>query len=164
MAKQFSFDIVSEFDFQELRNAVDQAKKELKNRFDFKGVLAEYELDEEKIVLKSESDFQVEALKQILLSKAIGRKLSPKIFDFGDAESIFGGNVKLEITLVKALDTENAKKISKLIRDEFKSAKPSIQGDAVRVTAKKKDDLQTVIQFIKSQEDLNVPLIFKNYR
>lgn len=164
MAKDASFDIVSEFDFQELRNAVDQVKKEINTRYDFKGAEAEIELSEDVLSLRSEDEMKLEAMRQMLISRVVARKLSPKILKFEKIESALGGKVRQTVTLVKALDTENAKKISKLVRDQFKNAKPSIQGDSVRVVSKSKDELQAVMKFLREQEDLEVPLIFNNYR
>lgn len=163
-SKESSFDIVSEFDFQELRNAVDQAKKELANRYDFKGSTSEIELRDESISLRTEDSMKLEAMQQILLSKVVARKLSPKILKPGEVESSLGGKVKLEIGLIQSLDTETAKKISKEIRDNFKGIKPNIQGDAVRVFSKSKDELQQVMQFLRDKEDIEVPLVFNNYR
>lgn len=164
MAKDASFDIVSEFDFQELRNAVDQVRKEILTRYDFKGTHAELDLQEEVLILKAEDEMKLEAMRQMLLTRVAARKLSPKILKFEKAESSLGGAMRQSVTLVKALDTENAKKISKLIRDQFKGAKPSIQGDSVRVVSKSKDELQEVMKFLREQEDLEVPLVFNNYR
>lgn len=165
MAKESSFDVVSEFDFQELRNAVDQVKKELSNRYDFKGAKFEIDLNEDEISLKAEDDMKLSAIGQTLVQRVIARKLSPKILKFEDVDSSLGGNLKQKVTLIKSLDTETAKKISKLIRDEFaKKAKPSIQGESVRVSAKSRDDLQKVIQFLKEREDIEAPLVFNNYR
>lgn len=164
MAKEFSFDIVSEFEFQELRNAVDQAKKEVMTRYDLKDALAEIELGEEQIFLRSEDEMKLNALKEILIKRVIARKLNPKILRFEEPESALGGKMKQTVTLIKAMDTETAKKISKLIRDRFKGVKPTIQGDAVRVFSKSKDELQAVQKFLREQEDMEIPLIFNNYR
>jgi uncharacterized protein YajQ (UPF0234 family) len=164
MAKESSFDIVSEFDFQELRNAVDQAKKEIQTRYDLKDALAEIELGEEAIALRSEDDMKLNALREILVKRVVARKLNPKIMRFEDPESALGGKMKQTVTLIKAMDTETAKKVSKLIRDQFKGVKPTIQGESVRVFSKSKDELQTVMQFLREQEDIEIPLIFNNYR
>lgn len=165
MAKESSFDIVSEFDFQELRNAVDQVHKEIAARYDFKGSKAEVDLQEDQIVLKTEDEMKLDAMRDMLVKKVIARKLSPKILKFEEIERALGGTVRQPVTLIKALDSENAKKISKMIRDQFpKAAKPSIQGDSIRVTSKNRDDLQAVIHFLKEQEELEVPLVFNNYR
>lgn len=164
MAKEFSFDIVSEFEFQELRNAVDQAKKEVMTRYDLKDALAEIELGDEAITLRAEDEMKLNALKDILIKRVIARKLNPKILRFEAPESALGGKLKQTVTLIKAMDTENAKKIAKLIRDQFKGVKPTIQGDAVRVFSKSKDELQAVQKFLREREDIDIPLIFNNYR
>lgn len=164
MAKDSSFDIVSEFDFQELRNAVDQVRKEIITRYDFKGVEAEIDLQDDAIVLRSEDEMKVEAMRQMLIARVVARKLSPKILKFEAIESSLGGKVRQPITLIKALDTDNAKKISKMIREEFKKVKPQIQGDSVRVVSASRDELQAVMKFLKEQEDIDVPLVFNNYR
>lgn len=164
MAKDASFDIVSEFDFQELRNAVDQVRKEIATRYDFKGALAEIDLQEDVLILKAEDEMKLDAMRQMLVTRVVARKLSPKILKFEKAESSLGGKIRQTVTLIQALDTENAKKISKMIREQFKTAKPLIQGDSVRVVSKSKDELQQVMAFLREQEDLDVPLVFNNYR
>jgi cyclic-di-GMP-binding protein len=163
MASTYSFDIVSDFDRQELVNAVDQTVRDIKSRYDLKDTQTTVELGEQSITVNTDSDFTLESVHTILREKAAKRNLSQKIFDFGKVESSSGNRVRQEIKLKKGIDQENAKQISKLIRDEFKKVQPSIQGDAVRVTAKNKDDLQAVIQRLK-QEDLPVALQFTNYR
>jgi cyclic-di-GMP-binding protein len=164
MAKENSFDIVSEFDFQELRNAVDQTLKEITTRYDFKGAQAEIDLQESVIILKTDDDMKLEAMRQMLVKRVVSRKLNPKILKFEKVESSLGGKVRQTVTLIQSLDTENAKKISKLIRDQFKGVKPTIQGDSVRVSSKSRDELQAVMQFVREQEDLEIPLVFDNYR
>ncbi|HEY9843586.1 MAG: YajQ family cyclic di-GMP-binding protein [Candidatus Sericytochromatia bacterium] len=164
MAKEASFDIVSEFDFQELRNAVDQVRKEIATRYDFKGAQAELDLQEEVLILKAEDEMKLDAMRQMLVTRVVARKLSPKILKFEKMESSLGGKVRQTVTLIQSLDTENAKKISKMIREQFKNVKPLIQGDSVRVVSKSKDELQAVMGFLREQEDLEVPLVFNNYR
>jgi cyclic-di-GMP-binding protein len=164
MAKEASFDIVSEFDFQELRNAVDQVKKEILTRYDFKGAVVEVELSDEFIALRTEDEMKLDALQQMLIKRVIARKLNPKILKFEDPESSLGGKIKQTVTLIKSMDTETAKKVSKMVRDQFKTVKPTIQGESVRVFSKNKDDLQEVIQFLREQEDFEIPLVFNNYR
>ena len=155
MASTYSFDIVSDFDRQELVNTVDQAVRDIKSRYDLKDTQTTVELGEQSITVNTDSDFTLESVHNILREKAAKRNLSQKIFDFGKVESSSGNRVRQEIKLKKGIDQENAKQISKLIRDEFKKVQPSIQGDAVRVTAKNKDDLQAIIQRLK-QEDFPV--------
>lgn len=163
MASTFSFDIVSEFDRQELVNAIDQATREIQNRYDLKDTKTTVELGEETITISTDSDFTLSAVNGLIQDKAIRRNLSLKIFDYGKPESASGNRVRQIVTLKKGISQELAKKISKLIRDEFNKIQASIQGDAVRVTAKSKDDLQAVIQRLK-QEDYPVALQFTNYR
>ena len=163
MASTYSFDIVSDFDRQELVNAVDQVIRDVKSRYDLKDSQTTVELNEENITINTDSDFTLESVHTILREKAAKRSLSQKIFDFGKVESASGNRVRQEIKLKKGISQEIAKQISKLIRDEFKKVQASIQGDAVRVSAKDKDDLQTVIGRLK-QEDYPVALQFSNDR
>ncbi|BAZ52037.1 nucleotide-binding protein [Nostoc sp. NIES-4103] len=163
MASTYSFDIVSDFDRQELVNAVDQVVRDIKSRYDLKDTQTNVELGENSITVSTDSEFTLESVHTILREKAAKRNLSQKIFEFGKVESASGNRVRQEITLKKGISQEIGKQISKLIRDEFKKVQASIQGDAVRVTAKSKDDLQTVIQRLK-QEDYPVALQFTNYR
>lgn len=163
MASTYSFDIVSEFDRQELVNAVDQTTREISSRYDLKNTNTQVELGEEAITVTTDSEFTLEAVHSVLQTKAVKRNLSLKIFDYGKVESASGSRVRQEIKLKKGISQEIAKQISKLIRDEFKKVQASIQGDAVRVSSKTKDDLQTVIQRLK-QEDWPVALQFTNYR
>lgn len=163
MASTYSFDIVSDFDQQELVNAVDQTVRDIKSRYDLKDTQTTVELGEQSININTDSEFTLEAVHNVLREKAAKRNLSQKIFDFGKVESSSGNRVRQEIKLKKGISQEIAKQISKLIRDEFKKVQASIQGDAVRVSSKTKDDLQTVMQRLK-QEDLPVALQFTNYR
>ncbi len=160
-----SFDISSKFDFQELRNAVDQVKREILNRYDFKGVLAEIELTDDKINLHSSSEAKIQAIVDVILQKVINRGLSIKILDrTKNIEPAGGDTYRLEIPLRKALEQEQCKLLSKLIRDEFPKAKASIQGDVVRVVSKSRDELQEIIALLRKKEDLDFALTFENYR
>ncbi|MDJ0800233.1 MAG: YajQ family cyclic di-GMP-binding protein [Calothrix sp. MO_167.B12] len=163
MASTYSFDVVSDFDRQELVNTVDQTIRDVKSRYDLKDTKTTVELGEETITINTDSEFTLDAVQKLLREKAAKRNLSQKIFEVGKIESASGNRVRQEITLKKGISQEIAKKISKLIRDEFKKIQASIQGDAVRVTAKNKDDLQAVIQRLK-QEELPIDLQFTNYR
>ncbi len=163
MAATYSFDIVSEFDRQELVNAIDQTNREIQSRYDLKDTKTILELGEEAITINSDSEMTLDAVHMIMQTKAAKRSLSLKIFDYGKIEAAGGNRVRQEVKLKKGISQEIAKQISKLIRDEFKKIQPSIQGDAVRVVAKDKDELQGVIQRLK-QEDLPVALQFTNYR
>ena len=163
MASTYSFDIVSDFDRQELVNTIDQVVRDIKGRYDLKDTQTTLELNENSINVSTDSEFTLDSVHTILREKAAKRNLSQKIFEFGKVESASGNRVRQEITLKKGISQEIAKQISKLIRDDFKKVQASIQGDAVRVSAKAKDDLQGVMQRVK-QEDLPVALQFTNYR
>ncbi|OCR00871.1 YajQ family cyclic di-GMP-binding protein [Oscillatoriales cyanobacterium USR001] len=163
MAASYSFDIVSDFDRQELVNAVDQTVREIQSRYDLKDTKTTVELGEESITVNTDSEFTLDAIQTILQTKAAKRNLSLKIFDYGKVESASGSRVRQEIKLKKGISQEIAKQINKLIRDEFKKVQSSIQGDSVRVSAKSKDELQSIIQRLK-QEDYPVALQFTNYR
>lgn len=163
MASTFSFDVVSDFDRQELVNTVDQTIREISSRYDLKDTKTTVELGEEVITVHTDSEFTLEAVHTILRTKAAKRNLSQKIFEYGKVESASGNRVRQEIKLKKGISQEIAKKITKLIRDEFKKVQGSIQGDAVRVSSSSKDDLQGVMQRLK-QEDFPVALQFTNYR
>ncbi len=163
MASTYSFDIVSDFDHQELVNAVDQTEREIKARYDLKDTKTTVELGKDSIAINTDSEFTLDAVHSVLQTKSAKRHLSLKIFDYGKIESASGSRVRQEITLKRGLTAEIAKQLSKLIRDEFKKIQASIQGDLVRVSAKDKDELQQVIQRLK-QEELPVDLQFINYR
>lgn len=163
MAGDVSFDIVSEFDAQELRNALDQVRREVQQRYDFKGVTVELVQEADAVTLLTDDEYKATAIKDLIESKALRRSLSLKIFDWGKVEPAGGDKVRQRITLRKGLSDELAKKISKLIREEFPKLKPQIQGDAVRVAGKNKDDLQSLITRLRAM-DLEVPLQFQNYR
>jgi cyclic-di-GMP-binding protein len=163
MAATFSFDVVSDFDWQELVNAVDQTEREIKSRYDLKDTKTTLDLAKEGITINTDSEFTLDAIQTILQTKAAKRNLSQKIFDYGKVESVSGNRVQQKVNLQKGISSETAKEISKLIRTEFKKVQPSIQGDAVRVVAKSKDELQEVIQRLK-QEDLAIALQFNNFR
>ncbi|GAB4217213.1 MAG: YajQ family cyclic di-GMP-binding protein [Synechococcales cyanobacterium] len=163
MASTYSFDIVSDFDRQELVNAIDQTEREIKGRYDLKDTNSSVTLAETTITLETASEMTLQAIQDILSSKAAKRGLSLKIFEFGEVESASGSRVRQVITLKKGIEASLAKSLSKEIRDTFKKVQPSIQGDVVRVSAKDKDDLQAVIQYLK-QQDYPVALQFTNYR
>ena len=163
MAGEVSFDVVSDFDEQELRNALDQVRREVQTRYDFKGVPVELTQGKDELVLVTSDEYRASAVKDLIESKAIRRRLSLKIFDWGKVEEAGGNKVRQQIGLRRGLTEENARKITKLIRDEFPKVKSQIQGDAVRVSGKSRDDLQRVIARLR-ELDLAVPLQFENYR
>lgn len=163
MASDSSFDIVSKVDRQEADNALNQAAKEINSRYDFKGTDASIEWSGEKIMMKAVSDDRVKAVLDVFQSKLVRRGISLKSLDAGEPYAS-GKEYRLEAAIKEGIDQENAKKISKLIRDEGpKGVKAQIQGDELRVSSKKRDDLQAVIAMLKSQ-DLDVDLQFTNYR
>ncbi|MCP9888923.1 YajQ family cyclic di-GMP-binding protein [Cyanobium sp. ATX 6A2] len=165
MAESFSFDVVSDFDRQELVNAVDQVRRELVQRYDLKDSATTLELEEASLTITTASDMTLQAVGDVLRQKATKRNLSLKIFDFQDPEAVGGNRVKQEVKLRKGLSQELAKALSKQVRDAIKKVTVAIQGDSLRVTSKNKDDLQQVIQLLKGQEEeLEVALQFQNYR
>lgn len=163
MADTYSFDVVSDFDRQELVNALDQVRREVVQRYDLKDSKTEIELDEESITITTASDMTLEAVADVLRQKATKRELSLKIFDFQTPEPVGGNRIQQVVKLRKGLSQELAKKLSKTVRDQVKKVTVAIQGESLRVTGKNKDDLQQVIQLLRA-EDLDVPLQFENYR
>jgi cyclic-di-GMP-binding protein len=163
MASSYSFDVVSDFDYQEVVNAVEQTRRDVENRYDLKDTKTKLDLSPEKLTIETTSQFALDAVITVLHTKAAKRDLSLKIFELGKLESASGSRVRQEITLTKGLNQENAKKISKTIRDTFPKIQASIQGEALRITGKSKDDLQEVMQLLR-QGDWPVALQFNNYR
>lgn len=164
MASESSFDIVSEFDRQEVDNALNMAAKELGNRYDFRGTDASIEWKGEDVIeLYANSEDRVKAALDVFIEKLVRRGISMKAFDSGDPIAS-GKGFRLVGSLKKGIDKENAKKITKIIRDEGpKGVKTQIQGDDIRVSSKKRDDLQAVIALLK-ESDLEIALQFTNYR
>jgi uncharacterized protein YajQ (UPF0234 family) len=163
MATAASFDIVSDFDFQELRNAVNQAEREIHTRYDLKDTKTQIELSETAISINSASEYSLQAVRDILESKLVRRGLSLKILDYGPEEPASGGRMRQVVRLQRGIPEDLAKQLTKRIRDEFKKVTPQIQGNAIRVQGKNKDDLQSVIQALRG-ENLPVALQFVNYR
>ena len=163
MAGDSSFDVVSKVDRQEVDNALNQASKEISQRYDFKGVGASIEWSGEAIVLKANSEERVKAVLDVFQTKLIKRGVSLKALDAGEPKAS-GKEYRLDAAIKEGLSQENAKKISKLIRDDGpKGVKASITGDELRVSSKSRDDLQSVITLLKGA-DLDVALQFVNYR
>ncbi len=158
-----SFDVVSDFDRQELVNTLDQVRRDVGQRYDLKDSGTEIELEEGSLTITTASDMTLEAVLDVLRQKATKRDLSLKIFDFQPAEAVGGNKVKQQVLLRKGLSQELAKQLSKTVRDELKKVTVAIQGDSLRITGKSKDDLQQAIQLLKAQ-DVEVPLQFENYR
>lgn len=163
MASTYSFDIVSKFDRQELKNAVDQTRREIETRYDLKGTKTELDLNDDDIAINTESEMSLTAIRDVLESKLIRRDLSLKILDYQDEETASGGRVRLTIKLREGIPDDVAKTLSKSIREQNKKVTPQIQGDTLRVQAKSKDELQAVIQMLKG-EDLPVALQYVNFR
>ena len=166
MAKDASFDIVSDFDKQELLNAVDQVRRELTTRFDLKDSNSSVEIIEDKAILITTNDeMKLKNVFDILQSKLVKRNLSLKILDPQKVENALGGSVKQEIKLRKGLSADLAKKITGIIKDTKLKVQASIQGDSVRVSGKSRDDLQEVIKTMRENEDkIDTPLQYTNYR
>ena len=165
MPENFSFDVVSDFNRQELVNALDQVKREISQRYDLKGTETSLYLDKDNIFITTNSELTLNSVIDIIRQKAIKRKLSLKIFDYNDIETVSGNKVKQIITLKKGLNQEIAKKISKNIRDEIKKINVSINGESLRVMSKSKNDLQSVIKLLHKLEDTyKIPLQTNNYR
>jgi uncharacterized protein YajQ (UPF0234 family) len=163
MAALSSFDIVSKFDEQELKNALDQSRREIQQRYDLKDTKTEIDATETEITINTASETSLQAVRDIIESKMIRRSLSLKILDYGNEEQASSGRVRQVIKLKQGIPEDLAKQINKRIRDEFKKVTPQIQGDAIRVQAKNRDDLQAVIQALKAEE-YPAALQFVNYR
>ena len=165
MAENFSFDVVSDFDRQELVNALDQVKREISQRYDLKGTDTTIELEKESIYIITNSELTLNSVIDIIRQKATKRKLSLNIFDFESIEVISGNKVKQNIKLIKGLNQEIAKKISKELRNNIKKINVSIQGDSLRVASKSKNDLQLAIGMLDGfEEEFKIPLQTNNYR
>lgn len=165
MASSVSFDVVSEFDRQELVNALDQVRREVATRYDFKGSRVEIDLSDNDVTVVTDSQMRSAAVQDMIGSKAVRRGLSLKVFDWGEIESAGGMTFKQVATLQQGLPEDIAKKITKLLRDDYPKAKGQIQGGTVRITSKSKDELQRVIARLKEEgEGYPVALQFKNYR
>ncbi|MDR2191746.1 MAG: YajQ family cyclic di-GMP-binding protein [Endomicrobium sp.] len=165
MADKFSFDIVSEVDMMEVENAVNQAQKELANRFDFKGSKSSIELNktEKKITLVADDDFKMKALKDILEGRFAKRSVSIKSLNYKAQENAFEGYIRQTAEIISGLPSDKAKELSKMIRDSKIKVQTQIDGAKVKVISPKKDDLQQVIAYLK-QASFSLPLQFTNYR
>jgi uncharacterized protein YajQ (UPF0234 family) len=158
-----SFDVVSEADMIEVRNAVDQAKKEITTRFDFKGSSANVEQKEAELTAYADSDFQLTQVKDVLINKLGKRNVDVRFLDEGKIEKIGGDKVKQVIKIKNGLETEAAKKITRIIKDSKMKVQASIQGESVRVTGAKRDDLQAAMAKLR-KEVKDTPLEFNNFR
>jgi len=164
MAGENSFDVVSQFDEQELVNALDQTRREVTTRFDLKDTKTDIRYEAKKsITITTNTDFTLKSVRDVLESKLVRRALSLKILKPGKIEQAAGGQVRQVFELQQGISQDLAREISKLIRDQHPKVRPQIQGDAIRVVGKSRDDLQTVIATLKKQ-DYPVELQFINYR
>ncbi|HNT29374.1 MAG TPA: YajQ family cyclic di-GMP-binding protein [bacterium] len=163
MASESSFDVVSEFDRQELVNAIDIARREISNRYDLKNSKSTIELQDAEVVIQSQDDYTLKSVIDILESKVIKRGLSIKIFEKQKVESAAGSTVRQSLKLRKSLTTDQCRELNKRVREQFKKVKTQIQGDSLRVTDKSRDTLQEVIAYLRSL-DFEAPLQFTNYR
>ncbi|MCU0270467.1 MAG: YajQ family cyclic di-GMP-binding protein [Acidimicrobiales bacterium] len=159
-----SFDVVSEVDMQEVRNAVDQAQREISQRFDFKNTNSSVELKDATIELRSVSEDRLNAVRQVLEEKLVKRKVSLKALDHGKVEEAAGGTARQVSTIVAGISSDKAREVNRYIKENGpKGIQSQTQGDQVRVTGKKRDDLQTVIAALK-EHDFGIPLQFQNFR
>ena len=158
-----SFDTVLEPDLVEVRNAIDQSNKEIGTRFDFKGTSAAIEIKEQDITLYGDADFQLQQVLDILRSKLTKRQVDVRFLDIGDVQKVGGDKVKQVVKVRNGIESELAKKIQKLVKDSKLKLQASIQGDSVRISGTKKDDLQTAMALIRKEVD-DFPLSFNNFR
>lgn len=166
MAKESSFDVVSEVDLQEVRNAVDQTAREISQRFDFKGTGSSVDLNDDKepnIVVKANTEQKVKDVVKVLEEKFVKRKVPLKSLQRGNIEPAAGGTARQTLALNQGISTEKAREIVKYVKDTKKKAQAAIQGDQVRISAKSRDDLQDIIAALK-EKDFGIPLQFVNYR
>jgi len=165
MANQYSFDVVSKIDMQEMKNAVDQTDKEISQRFDFKGSKTELTLKEKEreLVIVSDDEYKLNAVIDILKGKCIKRNISLKGLAFGKMEDALGSTIRQKIGIQNGIPEDKAKTITKAIKEQKLKAQAQIQGDQIRVQSKSKDELQTVMSFLR-QEDFEIDLTFENYR
>ena len=165
MAAESTFDIVSEFDRQEMVNVVDQTLREVRSRYDLKDSNTAIDLAEKELTITTDSEMHLAAVRDILQTKALRRNLSLKIFKYGPVQEISGARVRQVIGLQQGIPEEVAKKLQKLIRESFPKVQPRIHGEALRVGSKSRDDLQAVIRLVKERQDeVPGPLQFTNYR
>jgi uncharacterized protein YajQ (UPF0234 family) len=163
MAGEVTFDVVSDFDEQELRNALDQVRREVIQRYDLKNSYVDLTQEKTSLTLVTDDEFHAKVVRDLIESKAVRRNLSLKIFDWGKVEPAGGNKVRQQIGLKRGLPDDLARKLVKLIKDEFPKVQPRVQGDAIRVASKSKDELQKVITRLRELDE-TVPLQFENYR
>ncbi len=158
-----TFDVVSEVNMQEAVNAVDQANREVSTRFDFKGTDADFKLEKEIIIISAQNDFQLKQMLDILTNKLTKRQIDIKCLDVAKPE-ITLNRATQKVTLKQGIDQENAKKLTKFIKDSKLKVQASIQGEKLRLTGKQRDDLQDAIALLRKQEEVKIPLQFNNFR
>ncbi|MDQ6800146.1 MAG: YajQ family cyclic di-GMP-binding protein [Acidobacteriota bacterium] len=163
MPQEFSFDVVSKTDLQEVANAIQQAQKELAQRFDFKGSKSSIELAAEEITLTSDDEGKLRSVKDILETRLVKRKVSLKALDYATVEQAAGATVRQKAKIVQGIETEKAKAIVRTIKDAKLKVQASIQADQVRVVGRSKDDLQKAMALVR-ENDFGIPLQFTNYR
>jgi uncharacterized protein YajQ (UPF0234 family) len=163
MAKESSFDIVSNVDLSEVSNAIQIALKEITTRYDFKGSKSDIKLEKDELVLVSDDEFKMDQLKDVLISKLIKRGVPIKNLDYGKMEAAAGATVRQRAKLVQGIDKENAKTINTIIKNSGVKVKSQIQDDQIRVTGKNRDDLQQIIAAIR-EANLPIEVQFVNYR
>ncbi|MED3921760.1 YajQ family cyclic di-GMP-binding protein [Priestia aryabhattai] len=163
MAKDSSFDVVSQVDLSEVTNGITTATKEIKTRYDFKGSKSEISLENEELVLISDDEFKLEQLKDVLISKLIKRGVPTRNISYGKIENASGGTVRQRAKLIQGIDKDNAKKLNTIIKNTGLKVKSQIQDDQLRVSGKNRDDLQQIISAIRSA-DLPIDVQFINYR
>ncbi len=157
-----SFDVVSEVDMHEITNAVDQANREITTRYDFKGADASFTLADGKVTMQAQAEFQIKQMHEVIEQKLSKRGIDLKVMQYGDIDEAMN-SAKQEITIQEGIGSEQAKKIVKMIKAEKLKVQVAIQGEQIRVTGKKRDDLQQVIAFLKDSK-LDVPLQYNNFR
>jgi uncharacterized protein YajQ (UPF0234 family) len=163
MAKDFSFDVVSEVDLDEVRNAVNMAQKEIATRYDFKHSVSKITLEDAAIVIVSDDNGKLKSVVDLLAEKLVRRKVSIKALQYGKIEEALGGTVRQRAALAQGIPDEKAKAMNKLIRQQFKKVRVTIQGDTLRVFSGSKDELQAAMQALRDS-DFDLPLQFTNYR
>ncbi|MGE3153913.1 MAG: YajQ family cyclic di-GMP-binding protein [Nitrospiraceae bacterium] len=165
MADQFSFDVVSEVNMQEMKNVVDQATKEIKQRFDFKDSKTEITLKEKEkeLVVISDDDYKLNAVNEIIKAKCVKRGVSLKALNYGAIEPALGGTVRQVVKIQSGIVADKAKEITRSVKDSKLKVQAQIQGEQVRIVSKSKDELQSAIAFLK-QQDFGIDLQFTNYR
>jgi uncharacterized protein YajQ (UPF0234 family) len=163
MPDQNSFDVVSQINLQEVKNAESQTMKEIRQRFDFKDSKSEVRLEGQDIIVMADDEYKLKSVLDILQSKLVKRGVSLKALTYGTPEQALGGLIRQKLTLQQGIPQEKAKEIMKIIRDNKFKVQPQIQGDQIRVLSKSKDELQTVIAFLR-EKDFGLPLQFTNYR